>query len=190
MHTAMQGDAEWPQEAGLGWREEAGYTLVELAVASLLVLLVGSFCFTLFVGAVRWVEPWRREIVLENQAHLAMQRLLTDLAAAEQFVEGEEPGTWLLAYPERAPVEYRWHDGVFTRSGHALLDAELELAALRLTPSRPQMQWALRPPETTGEAMARPPTVEVALTVRSVDRALTLTGTATLRRHRPWRPVR
>ena len=168
-------------------QDESGYTLVEVAVSVMLVLLLGGLCYTVYVEASRWVEPWRREVLLENQAHLALQRLASDLRMAHQFAAAEDGRRWVLTYPSGPAVTYHLHDGVLTRNGLRVVDSELDVTELTLTPSRASLLYAPRGPSTVAAHV--PERIAIRVAVQSPDRTLTLQARVALRRHRPWPPI-
>lgn len=158
-------------------------------MASFLVLMLGGFCFTLYLGAMQWVEPWRREVLLENNMHLVLQRLSNDLAGAEQYIIDETPRTWVLTYPSGRVITYQWREGVLTRDGQRMLDAEMRVVGLTFLPSRQNTLWARRRAVAFGEDERNPIKIDLQLVVQSPDRMLSMTTTVALRRHRPWSPL-
>jgi len=83
-------------------KEDDGYTLVELVVALLVMLVLAGFLYSIYLAMTRYVEPWQRTIMVEDQAHLILHRLSADLAYAEQLIH-EGNSTWTLTYAGAAP---------------------------------------------------------------------------------------
>lgn len=165
-----------------------GYTLVELMVALLVTLMLGGVLFSVYLATTKWVEPWRREITLEDHAHLIVQRLFADLAYAEQVIH-EDDETWTLAYPSGRVVRYSYRDSSLTRNGRRMQDQALSVVDFRLVPSRLETQYALRKRDSAIDDERSLVQAEIHLALQSRERTLVIATTAALRRHRPWYPL-
>lgn len=166
---------------------EAAYTLVELAVALSLMLLLGAVLFAVLLAATRQIEPWRREVTLETYAHLLTRRLAADLLHAEQLHEAGA-GRWELTFRSGRAVTYRHENGRLTRNGRPMHPPTLSVVDFRLVPARAETRYAPRHRDAPldDERTLLP----VALHLRLENRARTLdvATTLALRQHRPWPP--
>ena len=170
------------------FRDTEGYTLVELMVALLVTLLLGGVLFSVYLVTTKWVEPWRRTIMLEDQGHLIVQRLSADLAYAEQVIL-ENDASWRLTYPSGRVVQYSYRDSSLTRNGRRMHDQALPVVDLRLVPSRLETRYALRKRDSALDDERSLVQVEIHLALQTRERTLALTTVAALRRHRPWFPL-
>ena len=169
-------------------KEDDGYTLVELMVALLVMLMFGGVLFSVYLATTKWVEPWHREITLEDHAHLIVQRLFADLAYTEQLVY-ENDETWVLTYPSGRVVRYSYRDSSLTRNGRRMHDQALAVVDFRLAPSRLETAYALRKRDSALDDERSLVQAEIHLALQSRERTLALVTTAALRRHRPWYPL-
>ncbi|MDX1548406.1 MAG: prepilin-type N-terminal cleavage/methylation domain-containing protein [Rhodothermales bacterium] len=169
--------------------DEAGYTLVELVVALLLAGVLASVLFSAHLAMLRWVEPWRRGVALENDAHLITRRLAADLAHAEQFFD-DGAGRWRLTYRSGRSVAYRHEDGRLTRNGHPMHSAPVRITSVRFAPSKAETRYALRRRDTTLEDERSLMQITLYIAATSNERTLAVTTTVALRQHRPWQPLR
>ena len=169
-------------------QDDEGYTLVELMVALLLTLMLGGVLFALYLSTTTWVEPWRREIALEDDVHLIVQRLTADLTYAEQLTR-EDDATWTLTYPSGSIVRYSYQDRSLMRNGRRMHDAALPAVVFRLVPSRLETRYALRRRDSAMDDERSLVQVEIHLALQSRERTLAVATTAALRRHRPWHPL-
>ena len=165
-----------------------GYTLVELMVTLLVTMVLGGVLFSVYLATTRYVEPWRREIKLEDQVHLIVQRLTADLTYAEQLID-QQNGTWTLTYPSGRIVHYSYLDSVLTRNSHQMHDASLPVVDFRLVPSRLETQYALRRRDSVVDDERSLIQVQIHLDLQTRERTLATSTTAALRRHRPWYPL-
>lgn len=169
-------------------QDNEGYTLVELMVALLVTLMLGGVLFSVYLATTKWVEPWRREITLEDHTHLIVQRLFTDLAYAEQLIY-EDDASWMLTYPSGRVVRYRYQDSSLRRNGRQMHDQALSVVDFRLVPSRLETAYALRKRDSTLDDERSLVQTEIHLALQSRERTLATKTTVALRRHRPWYPL-
>ena len=168
--------------------EAEGYTLVELMVTLLLTLVLSGALISIYLAATQWVEPWRREITLEDHAHLIVQRLFDDLSFAEQL-DRTEDGAWTLVFPSGRRVRYTYHDTTLARNGQRMHALAVPVTDFRLVPSRIETQYALRRRDTQQDDERSLIQVAVHLALQSPERMLTLTVAVAPRQHRPWHPI-
>ncbi len=169
-------------------QENRGYTLVELLIALLITFVLGGVLFSVYVASIRYVEPWRREVALENHTHLIVQRLATDLAHAEQLID-EGNKTWTLTYASGRVVQYSSQDSVLRRNDRRMHDDLLSAVAFHLVPSRLETRYALRRRDSVQEDERSLVQVQIHLAMQSRERTLDVTTTAAMRQHRPWYPM-
>lgn len=168
--------------------DNRGYTLVELLVTMLITMVLGGLLFSLYLSANRWVEPWQREVILENTMHLIVQRLTTDLAHAEQLVS-EGDSAWALIYPSGRTIHYRYQNFTLTRNDHRMHDTSVSAGTFRLQPSRPETQFALRRRERLRENPFGSIRVRIRIVLQSRGQSLDILTATALRRPRPWQPL-
>ena len=169
-------------------RGDEGYSLVELMVVLLVTLMLGGVLFSVYLASAKWMEPWRREITLEDHTHLIVQRLARDLTFAEQM-KREEDATWTLTYPSGRIVQYRYQDNRLRRNGHQMHAPTLLVVDFRLVPSRLETQYALRRRDSRVDDERSLIQVEIHLALESRERALAVATIVAPRRHRPWYPL-
>ena len=116
-------------------KEDDGYTLVELVVALLVMLVLAGFLYSIYLAMTRYVEPWQRTIMVEDQAHLILHRLSADLAYAEQLIS-EGNGTWTLIYAGDRAVQYSYRDSTLWRNSRRMHGLDAAAVAFHLVPSR------------------------------------------------------
>ncbi len=171
-----------------GIQEKQGYTLIELLIALLITLVLGGVLFSIYLASIRYVEPWQREVALENAMHLIVQRLAADLAHAEQLID-EGDDTWTLTYVSGRNVHYSYHDSVLRRNDRRMHDDLLSAVAFHLVPSRLETQYALRRRDSVQEDERSLVQVQIHLALQSRERTLDVTTTTAMRQHRPWYPL-
>lgn len=162
----------------------SGFTLVELGVAALVVLLVSSLLWSGYVAAVGWFDRWRQVAVLENNVHLVLQRLTEDLVYADQFA-GAGEGRWYLRRQAGDTVRYRFEAGALWRNGVRMHDRTLRIRELRLVASHADALFA-RPPESGGAPAIH---VQVYCTVEGPGGIFSGETGVVMRPARPWRPT-
>lgn len=167
--------------------EKQGYTLIELLIALLITGVLGGVLFSIYLASVQHVEPWRREVLLENHAHLILQRFATDLAYAEQLID-EGDDTWTLTYASSRTVHYSYQDSVLRRNGQRMHDDFLSAVAFHLVPSRSETRYALRRRDSAREDERSLVHVQIHLALQSRERTLDVTTTTAMRQQRPWHP--
>lgn len=168
--------------------DNQGYTLIELLIAMLITLTLGGVLFSVYVTSMRYVEPWRREVLLENHAHLIVQRLAVDLVHAEQLID-EGDKAWTLTYASGRIVHYSYQDSVLRRNDRRMHDERLAAVAFHLVPSRLETQYALRRRDRVEEDERSLIQVQIHLALQSRERTLDVTTTAAMRQPRPWYPL-
>ncbi len=171
-----------------GIQDNQGYTLVELLIALLITLVLGGVLFSVYLSSIRYVEPWRREVSLENHTHLIVQRLATDLAHAEQLID-EGNKTWTLTFVSGRMVRYSYQDSVLMRNDRRMHDSLLSAVAFHLVPSRLETRYALRRRESVQEDERSLIQVQIHLALQSRERTLDVTTTTAMRQPRPWYPL-
>ena len=167
--------------------DEDGYTLIELVVALLVALVLSSVLFAVHLATTQWVVPWQREVELENHMHIMAQRLVADLAQAEQLIS--DGSAWTLTYRSGRAVAYRYEEGALLRNELPMHAEGLRVVEFRLDPSRAEMRYALPRREAAFENERSVLQVEIHLSIRSRERTLTVVTSTALRQHRPWLPL-
>lgn len=168
---------------------EEGYTLVELMVTLLVALVLGALLASIYMAVARRVATWQRAVVLENDAHLMVQRLSTDLLAANQLAFEAERYTWILTDAAGRTTHYRYRGGLLDRNGRRLHDASLEVIDFRLVPSQDETQYAPRRQDGPAGVTRSLLRIALHLSVKNRERTLTFEAAVTLRQPRPWRPL-
>lgn len=167
--------------------QDAGFTLVEVNVALLVVLTAGGLLLSCYLFAVRWFEDRRQAIAVENDLHLILQRLVLDLAYADQVIP-EPDGAWRLTFASGRSHVYHWQDRMLQRDGLRMHEAGVAVDTFRLVPYGPSTVYSLPvaqvPERDSTRVIVR---VQVALAARRHRRRAT-TAVA-LRQERPWEPA-
>jgi len=169
-------------------QDNRGYTLIELLISLLIALVLGGVLLSIYLASIQYVEPWHREITLENNVHLIIQRIVADLTHADQLID-EGGGSWTLTYAAGSTVQYSHRDSVLTRNGQRMHDGSMPAIAFHLVPSRLETQYALRWRDGVQEDEHSLIQVQIHLTLQSRERTLDVTATAAMRQHRPWYPL-
>lgn len=116
-------------EPGVGRRAtpmgEGGFTLVEAVVAVTIVVLVAGLVLTTYLLAVQQVSRWREGLALESHAHVAAQRVVSDLGRAAR-VAWEEDELVIVAL-DSSRVTYALSDSVLTRQGRPMHGPEVRV---------------------------------------------------------------
>ena len=120
--------------------------------------------------------------------HLIVQRLVTDLAYAEQLVS-EEDSTWTLVDPSGRTIRYDYQNRTLTRNNHRMHASSVSTIIFRLTPSRAETQFALRRWERPSAYRHSPIQVRIHVVLQSRERSFHISTATTLRRPRPWQPL-
>ncbi len=125
-----------------GTDSEAGFTLVEVVVATMLATLVAGLVLTTYILAAGYVTRWQTGLAAENALHVVQERLAADLRRAERVVWAE----WLgadarseaqnrleLVKHDSMRLVYEVHDSVLVRNARPMHGPELRVADFDVT---------------------------------------------------------
>ena len=100
------------------------YTLIELIVTLSIMLIVSSLMYTIYLGSVRGLDRWQKRISLENQGHLVLIRIASDVRDGISL-EHPSDSTWHILHNDERWT-YRFTNRRLLRGRDTLISAGLQ----------------------------------------------------------------
>ncbi len=164
---------------------EAGFALIELVISLFLMVLITGLVYASYVFVSKAWVGWKRNMALESDLHLVMQRVAEDLTYAEQFIVLND-STWVLRGRAQKQIQYAHQDSILTRNGVRMHHTDVLVTRFVLFPSRTPTAYARTRHEVEPNEAQALVQVQVNLQVQGWSLALEAATHVALRPHRPW----
>lgn len=122
-------------------RHEEGYTLVELLVATGLLLLIAGLTYGVYLFAVKEVVSWRRGLALENSFHLISRQISEDFFQTDSLIAWADE-EFVLRLRSGDSVRYVSKNRSLTRNHHPMHGRELFVSSLELAVPESHQVWS------------------------------------------------